>query len=130
MGDAFGSKPGIVNAQGSSLGRPGEGITNPIQAVSTLSGEKDPVKALQMFQNWLTAGGPPKPVDPGQIFAEEGTVAAETERADAGAGFAGLFGFGNMIGSIAPLNTSPMQPGVPYAAPPVPSGPPDVSGRK
>lgn len=136
MGDAFGSKPNPVNAEGStlssndvktlfgtnSLGNPEVGFSG--------AGAMDPVKRLQMFQNWLTAGGPPKPVDPGQIFAEEGTVAAETERAGAGAGFAGLFGFGNMIGSIAPLNTSPMQPGVPYAAPPVPSGPPDVSGRK
>lgn len=134
MGDAFGSKPDTVNAQGSGLDEAiassyGGGISGLLNFKNKV-GAMDPEKSFQMLQNWLTAGAPPKPIDPGQIFAEEGTVAAEKERAGAGAGFAGLFGFGNMIGSIAPLNTSPMQPGVPYAAPPVPSGPPDVSGRK
>lgn len=138
MGDALfgGQVPNPVNAEGSKLSSDdvkkiyGTNLLGNPEVGFAGAGSMDTAKRLQMFQNWLTAGGPPKPIDPGQIFAEEGTVAAVKEKAGAGAGFAGLFGFGNMIGSIAPLNTSPMQPGVPYAAPPVPSGPPDLSGHK
>lgn len=86
----------------------------------------------KMFLNWLTAGGAPKPTDPGQIFAEQQANAPAAQAAARGAGFGGLFGTGSMIGELAPapeaikpLNLSPLQPGVPYSVPAVPK----VGGR-
>jgi hypothetical protein len=75
-----------------------------------------------MFFNWLTGGGLPKQIDPGKIFSESQALAPLKERAGAGQGIAGLFGFGSLIGDLGPklINQSPMQTGVPYSVPPVP----------
>lgn len=97
-----------------------------------------PEKQAKMFLNWLTAGGAPKPTDPGQIFTDAQNNAPAAQAASRGAGFGGLFGTGSMIGELAPapeavkplqglkpLNLSPLQPGVPYSVPAIPK----VGGR-
>lgn len=91
-----------------------------------------------MFLNWLTAGGAPKPVDPGSIFTQAQATAPAQQAAAKGQGIGGLFGTGSMIGELAPpvqpiqplqgiksMNTSPLQPGVPYSVPALPK----VGGR-
>lgn len=89
-----------------------------------------------MLYNWLTAGGPPKPVEAGAIFKQRQDLSGVEAKASAGQGINGLFGIGKMIGEltpvvasnpgsvptikmIEPMNQSPMQPGVPYSALPV-----------
>jgi hypothetical protein len=86
----------------------------------------DPAKRSEMLMNWLTAGGKPKLPDISKIFAEKEAGAPVETKAAAGQGINSLFGFGNLIGEIQPLkpmieplNQSPMQKGVPYAAPPL-----------
>lgn len=93
----------------------------------------DPARQAKMFLNWLTAGGAPKPTDPGQIFTDAQNNAPAAQAAARGAGVGGLFGTGSMIGELAPapepikpiqglkpLNFSPLQPGVPYSVPALP----------
>lgn len=134
--------PPTVNAAGSSL--------DPRQLFEAAGGsvpdiyhagsgkQADPQKQAKLFLNWLTAGGAPKPTDPGQIFTEQQANAPAAQAASRGAGFGGLFGTGSMIGEIAPapeaikplqglkpLNLSPLQPGVPYSVPALPK----VGGR-
>lgn len=85
----------------------------------------DALTAAHMFFNWLTGGKPTK-IDPSVIFKDTQAFAPVENRAAAGRGINGLFGIGNLIGDIAPiepikpLNQSPMQPGVPYSVPPIP----------
>ena len=66
-----------------------------------------------LLRNWLTSGGPPKPVDPTEALSSVAKSSPYTRQASQGMGLAGLFGAGG-------LNMgSPMAPGVPYSAPPV-----------
>lgn len=88
-------------------------------------GITDPVRRSELLMNWLTAGGPPKPLDPSKIFSDAQSSFGAQQKASAGSGINGLFGVGNFIGdltpkAIKPINQSPMQPGVPYGALPVP----------
>lgn len=95
-----------------------------------------PQQRGEMLYNWLTAGGPPKPVEAGAIFKQRQDLSGVEAKASAGQGINGLFGIGKMIGEltpvvapnpgsvptikmIEPMNQSPMQPGVPYSALPV-----------
>lgn len=132
--------PPLVNAAGSTLslkglGGPdlsGYGLDN-VQSFRANS-----AAGAQMFLNWLTAGGAPKPVDPGSIFTQAQATAPAQQAAAKGQGIGGLFGTGSMIGELAPpvqpiqplqgiksMNTSPLQPGVPYSVPALPK----VGGR-
>lgn len=90
-----------------------------------------PQQRGEMLHNWLTAGGPPKPVDVDRIFAMAEKAAPLESRAAAGQGINSLFGMGSLIGDlqpatplvgIEPVNKSPMQPGIPYSSIPVPGG--------
>jgi hypothetical protein len=76
---------------------------------------QDATKFSEILNNWLTAGGPPKPLDPSLEFGKQQNNAGVEARAAAGQGMAGLFGFGKTIGSM-----SPMAPGVPYSVAPAP----------
>jgi hypothetical protein len=117
----------IVNQRGDKLssadreslaGSYTPGVGNRMVGAKITPGKFDPETAAKMFQNWLTGGGLPTKVDPSKIFSEATLMHGVNEKAAAGQGIAGLFGFGNMIGD---LNTkAPMQAGVPYSVPPVP----------
>lgn len=133
------STPPQINSQGSVLsdedkdslyGKQGF-VPGDEHRKSTLS----PTKQAEMLLNWLTAGGPPKKVDPSATFKESQDTAGIRSKASAGQGINGLFGIGNLIGDltpkvegikpikmIEPINQSPMQPGVPYSAIPVAGG--------
>lgn len=123
----MGMTPDTVNAQGSVLTRSDRNILYGEQeAYGGYLHGMDPTKRAQFLLNWLTAGGPPKPLDPGQTFADAQAAAPMEAIAAKGRGFGGLFGTGSMIGDIAPiqplkpLNLSPLQPGVPYSVPALP----------
>jgi hypothetical protein len=77
------------------------------------------VAAGEMLQNWLTSGGPPKPVDPTDLFSQATATQGVREKASAGMGIGGLFGFTKYLGSMF----SPMSKGVPYSVPPLPKLP-------
>lgn len=143
MGGPFGDHP-QVNAAGSTLSQEdqrsiGQGTGDPVyDSAGHTSYGKGPVEQARIFLNWLTAGGAPKPTDPGAIFTQSQATAPAAQDAARGQGFGGLFGTGSIIGEIAPpvqpiqplqglkpLNTSPLQPGVPYSVPAVPK----VGGR-
>lgn len=98
-----------------------------------------PQQRGEMLYNWLTAGGPPKPVDVSKIFAEKEAMAPVEAKASAGEGINSLFGIGKLIGDvqpakievgsglepikmIEPINQSPLQSGVPYSTPALPGG--------
>lgn len=127
----------IVNSAGSSLSDYDRVALGKRTGMEEIAGVPSSFGLTQdqqakMFLNWLTAGGAPKPTDPGQIFAEQQANAPAAQAAARGAGFGGLFGTGSMIGELAPapeaikpLNLSPLQPGVPYSVPAVPK----VGGR-
>lgn len=74
-----------------------------------------PTQVSEMLNNWMTAGGPPKPLDPSKIFGDQQAMAGVEAKAAAGQGVAGLFGFGKTIGSMAPMTS-----GVPYSVGPAP----------
>lgn len=96
-----------------------------------------PQQRGEVLYNWLTAGGPPKPIEAGAIFKQRQDLSGVEAKASAGQGINSLFGMGKMIGDltpklpapdagmvptikmIEPMNQSPMQPGVPYSALPV-----------
>lgn len=93
---------------------------------------KDPVGMSNLLLNWLTGGGPPKKIDPGETFANAEKLSGVTAKAAAGQGIAGLFGAGLVIGDLVPKplqlspggkggenSASPMQTGVPYSVPPL-----------
>lgn len=135
----------IVNSAGSSLSRDDYSRLYGVNAVGGIAPGQDStgrapstVVAAHMFLNWLTAGSAPKTTDPGQIFTDQQATGPAAQDAARGQGFGGLFGTGSIIGEIAPpvqpikplqglkpLNTSPLQPGVPYSVPAVPK----VGGR-
>jgi len=135
----MGSAAELTNSRGDTLGQgdkdalfardmssPGSGATN-LGNHKQAPGIADPVRRSELLMNWLTAGGPPKAIDPSKIFGDAQAMAGVNEKASVGAGINGLFGIGNVIGdlspklqSIKPLNLSPMQPNVAYGAVPVP----------
>lgn len=130
------SQPDLVNSRGDTLSDAdmekvtGEEAPGPHSTVR-LNDHLTPQQRGEMLHNWLTAGGPPKPVDVGRIFAMAEKAAPLESRAAAGQGINSLFGMGNLIGDlqpatplvgIEPVNKSPMQPGIPYSAIPVPGG--------
>lgn len=110
-----------------------------LETFNTVKGDPPkltPQQRGEMIYNWLTAGGPPKPIEPGAIFKQRQDIASVEAKASAGQGINGLFGIGKTIGEltpavalnpgtvptikmIEPMNQSPMQPGVPYSALPV-----------
>lgn len=106
------SKPNTVNAQGSQMS-----VFDSIRV-----GLIPENKRGDFLLNWLSAGGPPKPLDPGQVFADAQAAAPMEAAAAKGRGFGGLFGTGSMIGELAPITPlkSPLQPGVPYSVPAIP----------
>lgn len=106
-GSLFGSQKTDIRPYGST---PGGTVYTP--------GKFDPATAAKMFQNWLTGGGLPSKIDPTKIFSEATIMHGVNEKASAGQGAAGLFGFGNMIGDLNPK--APMQKNVPYSVPPIP----------
>lgn len=108
LGDPFQS---LVNARGDKLGNSG---------VDTLR-DVDPVRAMALLNNWLTAGGAPKPIDPVDIFGPMQAMSGVEARASAGRGVAGLFGFGKTIGELSPMSGGPAIPGQAPLAPGVPS---------
>lgn len=117
-----GTTPDIVNSRGDALGesltgRKGVSITDPAKAIQNTQ-HVDPVTAAKMFTNWLTGGGLPSKIDPTKIFSEATIMHGVNEKASAGQGAAGLFGFGNMIGDLN--SKAPMQKNVPYSVPPIP----------
>lgn len=81
----------------------------------------DPVMAMTLLTNWLTAGGAPKPIDPVDIFGPMQAMSGVEARASAGRGVAGLFGFGKTIGELSPMAGGPAIPGQAPLAPGVPS---------
>lgn len=124
--DALGitSKPKRVNARGDAY---------PGLSTGSLFGDvklqtMDPVRAMTLVTNWLTAGGAPKPIDPVDIFGPAQAISGIEAKAAAGRGVAGLFGFGKLIGeyatpqiqSPATPGQAPLAPGVPYGAKPIP----------
>lgn len=140
----MGSSAELVNSRGDTLsgadraavfgspGHSGGSSTGPYGGLSPSSrsqkpGITDPVRRSELLMNWLTAGGPPKPLDVTKIFSDAQNNAGVQQKASAGSGINGLFGIGNLIGDLSPkpikpINQSPMQPGVPYGAQPVPGG--------
>lgn len=136
------SSPPVVNSRGDEMSDADKEQFKSVKS-GTLDRNpgyiKDPAKRAEMLYNWLTAGGPPKPVDVSKIFAEKQGMSGVEEKASAGQGINSLFGIGNLIGDmgpvapdlggplgkieapkmIEPLNQSPMQAGVPYSAKPV-----------
>lgn len=116
--DKLTAPPELTNARGDTLS----------DSDKITLGRMTPQQRSAATLNWLSAGGPPKPIDPSQIFAEDRVLAPVLRRSAAGQGINGLFGVGNLIGEIQPLqpikplNLSPLQPGVPYSALPVPGG--------
>jgi hypothetical protein len=136
---ATGEAPATVNSQGSKLTQAEldlvAGKVNFNEAISgKIRAPLDASKRAEMFANWLTAGGAPKQVDPGKIFADATAMKGVQDKAAAGMGFNGLFGFGKVIGDLAPkpqdptqqiqpmqgLNMSPFKSGVPYSVPSLP----------
>lgn len=138
--------PDVMNAQGDKMSDEDKGklaaLTSPFLP-HMISGAiaQDPAKRAEMLLNWLHGGPAPKKVDPSAIFKEKQDMAGIEAKGAAGQGINGLFGFGKMIGDltpavtapapveavkpikmIEPMNQSPMQPGVPYSAIPVPGG--------
>ena len=126
---------GQVNSRGDTLA-PDEGAFGQVNdALRTFTGGKktndqqavlngfNPAKRAEFLSNWLTAGGPPKPLDPSKIFGEKQAMSGVYEKSGAGAGISGLFGAGLLVGDLAakPLNLSPMQTGVGYSAAPAPN---------
>lgn len=110
-----GSLNKLVNARGDKLGN------------ITQFKDVDPVRAMALLNNWLTAGGAPKPIDPVDIFGPAQAMSGVEARASAGRGVAGLFGFGKLIGELSPTSggpavpgQAPLAPGVPYGAKPIP----------
>jgi len=130
------SQPPQVNSQGSTLSdEDRKFFEKSFMGPSQDKFIADPTKRAEMMLNWLTAGGPPKRIDPSQIFKESQDTAGVRAKASAGQGINSLFGIGNLIGDltpkvegikpikmIEPINQSPMQPGVPYSAIPVAGG--------
>ncbi len=130
------SSPDLANQQGSTLSDADKNTlfgtsAGPWEASEGLN-KSNPNQFMQMFMNWLTVGGKPKPIEPGQIFKEQQDVAGVVTRGEAGAGIGGLFGAGLVVGDLVPkvssvlptdplnqLNKSPMQPGVPYSTTPL-----------
>jgi hypothetical protein len=94
--------PDTVNARGDVLSDAEKDM---------LSGMPPEVRA-RIFSNWLTAGGAPKPVDPGVTLARSAALSGAYQKAGAGRGIGGFFGLGKI---------SPMMSGVPYSMPPVPN---------
>lgn len=134
------AQPTTVNSRGDTLSHDDVsklfGNTDQTLDVANKKLALTPQQRGEMLYNWLTAGGPPKPVEPGKIFKQEQDIAGVEAKASAGQGINSLFGMGKMIGEltpavapnpgtvptikmIEPMNQSPMQPGVPYSALPV-----------
>lgn len=130
------SSPPVVNSRGDELSDADkDALYGKKVPAGFRKGGPDPAKRAEMLLNWMTAGGPPKKMDPGTIFKESQDTSGVRAKASAGQGINGLFGIGNMIGEmspkiepikplkmIEPMNQSPMQPGVPYSVAPVPGG--------
>lgn len=133
----FGSQPPTVNSRGDVLSQHDQaqlygdqfssGMVKNIVDPNNIGLKLTPQKRAEMLFSWLTAGGAPKKVEPGQIFKETEDMAGVKAKGSAGAGVGGLFGAGLMIGDLTPLpqqggtnSASPMQSGVPYAAVPLP----------
>jgi len=118
----------LVNSQGSTLSVEDAAFLTGGNWFNQITGKKSEFAGLTPEQraidmrNWLTAGGPPKPIDPSQIFMQDQIISPVLAKSAAGAGINGLFGIGKTIGDLQPLNLSPMQPGVPYSALPLPGG--------
>jgi len=124
----FDNAPALTNSRGDALSGAdatalsgGDWFNKITGQKSSLAGLTPEQKAIDM-RNWLTAGGPPKPIDPSQIFMQDQIISPVLAKSAAGAGINGLFGIGKSIGDLQPLNLSPMQPGVPYSALPLPGG--------
>lgn len=137
------AQPPTVNSRGDTLTEQDRYELTGKFGVSEMNGVKgDPLKLTpqqrgEMLYNWLTAGGPPKPIEAGAIFKQRQDLSGVEAKASAGQGINSLFGMGKMIGDltpnlpapdagtvptikmIEPMNQSPMQPGVPYSALPV-----------
>ncbi len=132
----FGGAPPTVNSRGDVLSKEDFGTVTGLQSdlLGTAGGKRlnlTPQQRGEMLFNWLTAGGLPKRKDPGVTFKESQDLAGVRAKGAAGQGVAGLFGVGLMIGDLTPKvndlapkggdnSASPMQPGVPYSAPPMP----------
>lgn len=125
----MGEGPPSVNSRGDTLPQedPVQAVLDPKGALQRMYMNRlSPAKRAEMFYNWLTGGGAPKKVDPGEIFGQEQSMAPLKQKAAAGMGVGGLFGAGLLIGDLSkpieplkPLNQSPMQTGVPYSTTPL-----------
>ena len=111
---SFKFDPNLVNARGDKLS---DALGAPLLSLfGSASVGTDHLDQFQtLLDNWLTAGGPPKPIDQAQLYGAAQNLAPVEARASAGQGMAGLFGFGKTIGSIAPMSS-----GVPYSVAPAP----------
>lgn len=144
----FGS-PATVNSRGDVMSKNdtallegtnvGDGFMKHVVDPNNIGLKLTPQQRGQMLYNWLTAGGPPKPLDPSKIFAEKEAMSPVEDKASAGQGINSLFGIGKVVGDlmpvspmvggpitqigppkmVEPINQSPMQTGVPYSAKPV-----------
>lgn len=116
--------PDTVNSRGDSLSQKDLADATGAKSYEELThsggraqNPRDPAKTAEMLTNWLTGGLPTK-VDPSKIFSEATIMHGVGEKAAAGQGINGLFGFGSLIGDLNPK--APMQAGVPYSVAPVP----------
>jgi len=131
----FGGPPPTVNSRGDVLSKMDfstlTGFTNKAFGYEGKQINLTPQQRGEMLFNWLTAGGVPKRKDPGETFKESQDFSGTRAKGAAGQGMAGLFGAGMMIGDLTPKtadltpkggdnSASPMQPGVPYSAVPLP----------
>jgi hypothetical protein len=123
-----GSAPNVVNSRGEVftdemrdyLYGKRDYAADPAGSVRT--GGLPPDRAREILSNWMF-GVRPKAVDPMEAITRASALSGVHERAAAGTGQAGLFGFGSYEGSLPSLpsiDMGPMAKGVPYSIPPLP----------
>lgn len=106
-----------INPQAPLINKNGDALSDADQAL--LGRIVDPARKSQMLMNWLV-GPAPKPVNPGENFANAERMAGVVAKADAGKGMSGLFGMGLLVGDTAPnLNLPVGQPGQEPSAGPI-----------
>jgi len=116
----MGHRPDTVNAQGQVLTDEMKdqlgGGNNPANLFKDNQGLPDPSgpsRASEIFRNWLF-GPQVKPIDPTEAIARSVGLKGQYQAQAQGSGMMGLFG-------LTPLDLGPMQKGVPYSVPPIPT---------
>ena len=76
-------------------------------------------RSKEILSNWMF-GIRPQPIDPSEAIGKASALSGVKQKAAAGMGLGGLFGFGKTLGELPPLDSGPMTSGVPYTVPPLP----------